>query len=288
MQSLATAFPNVRFDVPTVREGIDLFRETVRRENPAMVTVTTDIESGKEDLTDRYDATSMSIKQGHSTRTFDHVEEFFGEMRKPYDQASFRVQFPMYLEGPSSMSFQEMWDRTTIEIVHPVRGGIDRIMGHFLDEAPRFTVEPLPEPAAPRPRVFIGHGGSSTAWRDLKDHLAEQHGYDVEAYETGTRSGHTIRDILDDMLNASTFAILVMTAEDEQTDTSMRARQNVVHEAGLFQGRLGFTKTLILLEEGTQSFTNLDGIQYVGFGSGRIREAYGDVLAVLAREFPTT
>ena len=45
------------------------------------------------------------------------------------------------------------------------------------------------------PVIFIGHGHSS-AWRDVKDHLVEQHGYLVEAYETGARAGHTVRDIL--------------------------------------------------------------------------------------------
>ena len=39
----------------------------------------------------------------------------------------------------------------------------------------------------------------------------------------------TIRDILERMMDRSTFAILVLTAEDEQADGELRARQNVVH-----------------------------------------------------------
>jgi predicted nucleotide-binding protein len=38
-----------------------------------------------------------------------------------------------------------------------------------------------------------------------------------------------------------------MTAEDEQADGQWRARENVVHEAGLFQGRLGFMKGVLRL-----------------------------------------
>jgi len=78
-----------------------------------------------------------------------------------------------------------------------------------------------------------------------------------------------------------------MTGEDEQADGAFRARQNVVHEAGLFQGTLGFERVAILLEEGVTPFSNLDGIQYIPFAPGRIRETYGDVLATLRREFPS-
>ena len=51
------------------------------------------------------------------------------------------------------------------------------------------------------------------------------------------------------------MAFLVLTAEDEQTDGTLHARENVIHEAGLFQGRLGFEKAIILLEEGCQEFS---------------------------------
>jgi predicted nucleotide-binding protein len=56
---------------------------------------------------------------------------------------------------------------------------------------------------------------------------------------TGARAGHTIRDVLEDMLERPSFAVLVMTAEDQTADGESRARQNVVHEVGLFQGKLG-------------------------------------------------
>ena len=55
------------------------------------------------------------------------------------------------------------------------------------------------------PVIFIGHGRSSL-WRDLKDHLTDKHDYKIEAYETGSRAGHTIKDVLEDMSNKSSFA----------------------------------------------------------------------------------
>jgi len=122
-------------------------------------------------------------------------------------------------------------------------------------------------------------------WRDLKDHLAEKHGYQVEAYEVGARAGHTIRDILANMLQKSSFACLVLTAEDEMADGKMRARQNVIHETGLFQGRLGFKRAIVLLEDGAEEFSNISGIHQIRFGKGNIKETFGEVLATLRREF---
>ena len=76
-----------------------------------------------------------------------------------------------------------------------------------------------------------------------------------------------------------------MTGEDETADGRILARQNVVHEAGLFQGTLGFNKAIVLLEQGTEEFSNIGGIQQIRFSKGNIKEAFGDVLAVLRCEF---
>ena len=76
-----------------------------------------------------------------------------------------------------------------------------------------------------------------------------------------------------------------MTGEDTQNDGTLRARQNVVHETGLFQGRLGFSRGIVLLESGAEEFSNLYGIQQIRFAKGSIRETFGDVLANIKREF---
>lgn len=141
------------------------------------------------------------------------------------------------------------------------------------------------QPTAPKPVVFIAHGGSSHQWRLLKDHLSELHGISVQAFESGARTGHAIRDILSHLSKSSNFAIIVMTAEDEMADGQVRARQNVIHEAGLFQGRLGFSRAIVLREVGTETFSNMDGIQRIEFSKNNIRETFGEVLATIRREF---
>lgn len=86
------------------------------------------------------------------------------------------------------------------------------------------------------------------------------------------------------MLNTAAMAFLVMTGEDEQHDGRSHARLNVVHEAGLFQGRLGFPHAIVLLEEGCQEFTNIAGLGQLRFPKGQIRSVFEDVREVLERE----
>ena len=86
------------------------------------------------------------------------------------------------------------------------------------------------------------------------------------------------------MLDDAVFAFLVMTAEDELADGKKVARANVVHEAGLFQGRLGFERAIILLEEGCDEFSNIVGITPIRFPKGNIKAQFEEVRRVLERE----
>jgi predicted nucleotide-binding protein len=75
-----------------------------------------------------------------------------------------------------------------------------------------------------------------------------------------------------------------MTGEDAMQSGDLHPRLNVVHEAGLFQGRLGFNRAIVLLEQGTTEFSNIHSIEQVRFAN--IKEVFGDVVATIRREFP--
>jgi predicted nucleotide-binding protein len=64
----------------------------------------------------------------------------------------------------------------------------------------------------------------------------------------------------------------------------VRARENVVHEAGLFQGRLGFKKAIVVLEDGCKPFSNIDGLTRLQFPKGNIRSMFQDARETLERE----
>ena len=84
------------------------------------------------------------------------------------------------------------------------------------------------------------------------------------------------------------MAVLVLTGEDLAGDEklALRARQNVIHELGLCQGRFGIHRALALVEEGIDLPSNLGGVDFIPFGSGNIKETFGLVLAAIRREFP--
>ena len=219
----------------------------------------------------------LSIERGSQTWQYDNLEQFF---------AGFDGERPdrVYLKADAKESdflFQSMKSMaTSLTVSLEKRADIDSVFVPLEDYADAHPEELSPKVRAEKPIVFIGHG-RSPLWRDLKEHLQDKHGYQIEAYETGARAGHSVRDILQEMLDKSSFALLVITAEDETAQGGMRARQNVVHELGLFQGRLGFSKAIAIVEEGVEMSSNMESIHQIRFGPGNIRESFGEVLATL-------
>jgi predicted nucleotide-binding protein len=131
--------------------------------------------------------------------------------------------------------------------------------------------------------VFIGHG-RSLMWRELKDFVQDRVGLPWDEFNRVPVAGVTNIARLSEMLDAAAIAFLVMTAEDEMVDGGIQARMNVVHEAGLFQGRLGFTKAIVLLEEGCTEFSNIQGLGQIRFSKGNIGAAFEEIRRVLERE----
>lgn len=133
------------------------------------------------------------------------------------------------------------------------------------------------------PCVFIGHG-RSVLWARVQMFVDAELGVRTVYYESETRVGESIVPVLEKLLDQATFAVLVLTAEDATANDTKRARQNVIHEAGLFQGRLGFRKAVLLLQEGTEEFTNVAGLQYIPFTGDRIEATFYELGRVLRRE----
>jgi len=79
-------------------------------------------------------------------------------------------------------------------------------------------------------------------------------------------------------------AFLVMTGEDETPNGILRARQNVIHEIGLFQGRCGWNRAIVLLEDECEEFSNIEGVTQIRFPKGRIDAKAEEIRRVLERE----
>lgn len=130
--------------------------------------------------------------------------------------------------------------------------------------------------------IFIGHG-RRPLWARLQVFLEKELGLNTINYESESRAGKSIVTILEQMLDEANFAVLILTAEDE-TPLGKRARQNVVHEAGLFQGRLGFNKAILLMQNGLEEFSNVHGLQYISFTGDQIDQTFHELRRVLKRE----
>ncbi len=128
-------------------------------------------------------------------------------------------------------------------------------------------------------RIFIGHG-NSLQWLKLKDFVAKL-GLTHEEFNRVPVAGVTNVARLEEMLNNAKFAFLVMTAEDEQKDGSLQARMNVIHEVGLFQGRLGFSHAIVILEDGCKEFTNIQGLGQIRFSKGDISTCFEQIRETL-------
>ena len=132
-------------------------------------------------------------------------------------------------------------------------------------------------------RIFIGHG-QSPHWRELKDFLFDRLNQEWDEFNREVVAGLMTFERVSTMLDETKFAFLIMTGEDELADKTSQARQNVVHEVGLFKGRLGPRKAIILLEEGCAEFSNVVGLSQIRFPKGHISAVFEDIRRVLERE----
>jgi predicted nucleotide-binding protein len=74
-------------------------------------------------------------------------------------------------------------------------------------------------------------------------------------------------------------AIPVNSEPDARSSLSVQ-----IHEVGLFQGRLGFTKAIVLLEDTCEAFSNIEGLGQIRFPKGNLNQAFEEIRQVLERE----
>jgi len=131
--------------------------------------------------------------------------------------------------------------------------------------------------------VFLGHG-RSPLWSRVHFHLHDELSLQVEVWESTSRVGQHSIEVLKELLGKCGFAVLIATGDDSTVAGEIRARQNVIHEIGLFQGRVGFEKVALIEQEGVAGFSNIDGLQRIRFPSNKIEHAFYELDRTLRRE----
>jgi predicted nucleotide-binding protein len=268
MRSKALHFRRTRFSVEVIKEAVKVFDQQA---NP----------DGK--LEPRLD---MSVALEDEEQEYDDEEEFFADYRKSSDSARYVRRFGEEGRNTALMQLSSRPGTRPNDVQVDVKVEAERlpqilaVLNVFQANREK-SLLPVETPKKKQPIVFIGHGHSED-WKQLKDHLRDMHGFEIEAYETGPRAGLRIEHVLQTMLNKASIAFLVMTGEDQTVAGSINPRLNVVHELGLFQGKLGFHKAIILLKTGVTEFSNIEGLQQIRFAD--IKEVFGEVVATINRE----
>jgi predicted nucleotide-binding protein len=163
--------------------------------------------------------------------------------------------------------------------------GFQEVVSRLTEALPR--PDSKPRPTVKQPCIFIGHG-RSRLWARVKTYLEDELGLATVTYESESRAGDSIVPVLEKMLDQATFALLLLTAEDTTPAGGKRARQNVIHEAGLFQGRLGFKRAVLLVQEGIEEFSNVAGLQHIPFEGENVEQTFYELHRVLRRENQVT
>lgn len=128
---------------------------------------------------------------------------------------------------------------------------------------------------APRPRkVFISHGQKED-WRKVQEYIEKVEEIPTMELAQQANRGRTIFQKLIDESDQCSFAVIVMTGDDLTVDEQVRARENVIHEIGYFQGKYGPDRVCLLHEAGVNIPSNIHGLVYIPFPKDGIEAALG-------------
>jgi predicted nucleotide-binding protein len=161
---------------------------------------------------------------------------------------------------------------------HPPRFGRPQVekLGRTIDQLFEIRANSqLATPEAERePRVFLSHGRAGD-WREVQSFIERDIGIATLELEQEPNLGRTILEKLRQESARCTSAVIVMTGDDIDVAGMPRARENVLHEIGYFQGRFGLSAVCLLYEEGTAIPSNIHGLVYIPFPKGTVRATFG-------------
>jgi predicted nucleotide-binding protein len=156
--------------------------------------------------------------------------------------------------------------------------------GDFPDLAQGFLQMPeRPRSTQQRPAgVFIAHG-ADPQWEIVRRFLEQECRVPVYALTTNMR-GTEVAQAMRQHLDRCSFAVCLLTVEENSQGEDARADQSVVHQAGILQGMYGFRRVAILVQEGCQTFSNVAGLIRLDFPDGHVDSTFWQLARMLRRE----
>lgn len=122
--------------------------------------------------------------------------------------------------------------------------------------------------------IFISHG-QSKEWYKVQAHVEKDLHFKTIELAQQPNLGRTVLQKLDEESNKCCIAIIVMTGDDKIDEGEIRARENVLHEIGFFQGKMGFDKLILLHEESVSIPSNIHGLVYISFPKDTVEVTFG-------------
>lgn len=121
--------------------------------------------------------------------------------------------------------------------------------------------------------IFLSHG-KSPLWQEVANYIEQKLAHEVVEFTEALNQGRTAIQKLEQDTEECAFAIIVLTADDEQASGSPRSREKVIHEIGYCQGTFGRENVLVLKQDGVAEFSDLAGIVYVPFAGNDIKSTF--------------
>lgn len=202
----------------------------------------------------------------------------FPEARKAVDAHGDTRRFRVHFESKTGRLLKidaTQSDRITIEADN--RGNSTSAFVARVEEL--LGLQPLPS------RVFVAHGRSDL-WLRVARFIEKESGLHLDTLELAEESnkGRTVIGKLLEEGDKCSYAVIVMTGDDF-VDDEIRARENVIHELGYFQGRYGSDRVCILHEDGVKLPSNLGGVVYHAFPKGDITGVFAKLQQELRTAF---
>ncbi|MFY1671983.1 PfkB family carbohydrate kinase [Plantactinospora sp. WMMB334] len=132
------------------------------------------------------------------------------------------------------------------------------------------------------PGVFIAHD-DHPQWRVVRRFIEQDCGLSTYELRSSDVDQHNLADLMRQTLARCSFAVCLLSAGGADGGRAP-ADQNIVHQAGIFQGRYGFGRVAILAEEGCDTFSNIAGLIRMDFPPGRITSTFLELERMLRRE----
>ena len=133
--------------------------------------------------------------------------------------------------------------------------------------------EKIEEKQKPK-RLFISHGRSEQ-WRKLQAYLEKDLAHNTLELAQEANLGRTILQKLYEEAKKCSVAVIVMSGDDITEDGEIRARENVMHEIGFFQGFYGLNNVVLLHESRVNIPSNIHGLVYIPFPKDTIEATFG-------------